>query len=85
MNGPALKIGIANRRVIHHDTESDYSLETFFDQVASTGMFDYLDKTPAPEEFDVYLFLANKYALSINCGGEIAAYDRPPQVSVNPT
>ena len=80
MKKPSLKVGIANRGVIHHNSESDYSLEKFFDQVAATGMFDYVDKTPAPEEVDNYLLLAEKYALPIRCGGWYYTLGRDEQL-----
>ena len=69
MQKPALKIGIANRGVIHHNTETDYSLEKFFAETAASGVFDYVDKTPPADEVDHYLSLADKYALPVSCGG----------------
>ncbi|SVD00299.1 uncharacterized protein METZ01_LOCUS353153, partial [marine metagenome] len=53
-----LKIGIANRGVLHHNTESPISLEEWFKEVAQSKVFDYVDKTPPKEDFNKYQSLS---------------------------
>ena len=64
-----LKIGIANRGVLHHNTESPITLEEWFKEVAQSKVFDYVDKTPPKEDFNKYQSLSEKYNLPILCGG----------------
>ena len=64
-----LKIGIANRGVLHHNTESLISLEEWFKEVAQSKVFDYVDKTPPKEDFNKYQSLSEKYNLPMLCGG----------------
>ena len=64
-----LKIGIANRGVLHHNTESPITLEEWFKEVAQSKVFDYVDKTPPKEDFNKYQSLSEKYNLPMLCGG----------------
>lgn len=64
-----LKLGIANRGVVHHDSEPHVSLEKWFKTVSETNAFDYVDKTPSENEIDLYLKYSDKYGLPILCGG----------------
>ena len=64
-----LKIGIANRGVLHHNNEQPVSLEDWFKEVSQSNVFDYIDKTPPNEDFNEYKRLAEKYKMPILCGG----------------
>jgi len=64
-----LKIGIANRSVLHHNTEVPISLEEWFKEVAQSKVFDYVDKSPPKEDFNKYQLLSEKYNLPMLCGG----------------
>ena len=64
-----LKIGIANRGVLHHNNEQPVNLEDWFKEVSQSNVFDYIDKTPSNEDFDEYKRLAEKYKMPILCGG----------------
>lgn len=64
-----LKIGIANRGVLHHNNEQPISLEDWFREVSQTNVFDYVDKTPPKEDCDQYKRLSEKYNLPILCSG----------------
>ena len=64
-----LKIGIANRGVLHFNAEKPVSLEEWFKEVAQSKAFDYVDKTPPKEELNKYRSLSEKYDLPMLCGG----------------
>lgn len=64
-----IKIGIANRGIIHHKAEKPVTLEAWFQAVSATGAFDYIDKTPPLDELEEYLSLCEKYDLPLLCGG----------------
>ena len=49
-----LKIGIANRGVLHHNSETNVSLEDWFKEVSQSKAFDYVDKTPSKEDFNQF-------------------------------
>jgi len=64
-----LKIGIANRGVLHNNLEKKVSLEDWFREVSNSKIFDYVDKTPSIEEFGEYSKFSEKYDLPILCSG----------------
>ena len=64
-----LKIGIANRGVLHHNSETNVSLEDWFKEVSQSKTFDYVDKTPSKEDFNQFQKYSEKYDLPILCGG----------------
>ena len=68
-NGKELKVGIANRGVVHHNSEKVVSLEDWFMIVSEAKVFDYVDKTPAEDEINLYRKFREKYNLPILCGG----------------
>ena len=68
-NGMGLKVGIANRGVVHHDSEKVVSLEDWFKIVSEANTFDYVDKTPPEDEIYLYRKYSEKYELPILCGG----------------
>ena len=75
-----LKIGIANRGVLHFNAEKPVSLEEWFKEVAQSKAFDYVDKTPPKEELNKYRSLSEKYDLPMLCGGwfyRIGEDDKP--------
>ncbi len=64
-----LKIGIANRGILHHNSEANVSLEDWFKEVSQSKAFDYVDKTPPKEDFNQFQKYSEKYDLPILCGG----------------
>ena len=64
-----LKVGIANRGVLHYFGEETVSLEDWFKEVSSSNVFDYVDKTPAIEDIDNFKRLSKKYNLPVLCSG----------------
>jgi len=68
-NEMGLQVGIANRGVVHHDSEQTVSLDDWFRIVSEANTFDYVDKTPPEDEIDLYRKCSEKYDLPILCGG----------------
>ena len=64
-----LPIGIHPSGVRHTDSEPDPDLETKFRWVRDSGVYDYIDKTPPPDEVSDYARLAEKYDLPILASG----------------
>ena len=64
-----LPIGLNPACVLHTDSEPELDIETKFRMVKESGVFDYIDKTPPPEEVDEYRRLAEKYDLPILASG----------------
>ena len=64
-----LKVGIANRGIVHHNTEQAVPLDDWFRIVSETNSFDYVDKTPAVDEVEQFLLASKKYNLPVRCGG----------------
>ena len=64
-----IKIGIANRGVLHHNSEKKVSIEDWFKTVAESKAFDYVDKTPSKEDISDFKRCSEKYDLPLLCSG----------------
>ena len=64
-----LLFGITESGIMHTDDDPTISLENKFQMVKSSGVYDYLDKTPLKEDINRYLRYSEKYDLPILAGG----------------
>ena len=64
-----LLFGITESGIMHTDEDPKISLENKFQMVKSSGVYDYLDKTPLKEDINRYLRYSEKYDLPILAGG----------------
>ena len=64
-----LLFGITESGIMHTDEDPTISLENKFQMVKSSGVYDYLDKTPLKEDINRYLRYSEKYDLPILAGG----------------
>ena len=64
-----LLIGITESGVMHTDADPPISLDTKFQMVKESGVYDYFDKTPPLELEDDYRRCSEKYELPILAGG----------------
>ena len=62
-------IGITESGVMHTDADPPIPLETKFQMVKESGVYDYFDKTPPLELEDNYRRCSEKYKLPILAGG----------------
>ncbi len=64
-----LKVGITASGILHASTEPEPDLETKFRMVKKSGVYDYIDKMPPPEDIDDYRRFSEQYDLPIRAGG----------------
>jgi len=64
-----LLFGIQTNGIKHTHADPMPDIDTRFRMVKEAGVFDYVDKTPAPEEVDAFLAAREKYDLPIRAGG----------------
>jgi hypothetical protein len=64
-----LQIGIQTNGIKHTHADPMPDIDTRFRMVRDCGAFDYVDKTPAPDEIDQFLAARDKYGLPIRAGG----------------
>ena len=64
-----LLIGITESGVMHTDADPPIPLDTKFQMVKESGVYDYFDKTPPLELEDDYRQCSEKYELPILAGG----------------
>ena len=64
-----LLIGITESGVMHTDADPSIPLDTKFQMVKESGVYDYFDKTPPLELEDDYRRYSEKYELPILAGG----------------
>jgi sugar phosphate isomerase/epimerase len=67
--GKDLQIGIQTNGIKHTHADPMPDIDTRFRMAKETGAFDYVDKTPAPEEVDEFIAAREKYGLPIRAGG----------------
>lgn len=63
-----LLVGIAEAGVMHQDP-LEFSLDDRFRMVKESGVFDYLDKTPPPQEAHLYRAAMEQHGLPLTAGG----------------
>ena len=64
-----LEFGIQTNGIRHAHADPMPDIHTRFHMVKETGLFDYVDKTPAANEVEQFLLASKKYHLPIRCGG----------------
>ena len=64
-----IKFGIQTNGIKHRHVDEMPDIDTRFCMAKKTGLFDYVDKTPAHDEVDQFLRASEKYNLPIRCGG----------------
>ncbi len=64
-----LKFGIQTNGIKHAHADPTPDIDTRFRMVQEAGVFDYVDKTPAPDEIDESLAASAKYGLPIRASG----------------
>ena len=72
----ALLFGIQTNGIKHtHDGPMPDIIDIRFRMVKEAGVFDYVDKTPAPEEVEQFLRARDKYDIPVQAGGWFYALD----------
>lgn len=66
--GKQLKVGISGLGVLHTDAAVP-DVDTKFKMVKESGVFDYIERTPARAELDAYLAASRKYGVPLPSGG----------------
>ncbi len=64
-----LKFGIQTNGIKHGHDDPMPDIDTRFRMAKEAGVFDYVDKTPAPDEVDEFRAASAKYDLPIRAGG----------------
>ncbi len=64
-----LLIGVNESGVMHTDADPPFDLDTKFRMAKESGVYDYFDKTPPPDQADEYRRVSEKYDLPILAGG----------------
>ena len=64
-----LQFGIQTNGIKHTHADPMPDIDTRFRMVKEAGVFDYVDKTPAPDEVDEFLAARDRYGLPVRAGG----------------
>ena len=64
-----LQFGIQTNGIKHTHADPMPDINTRFRMVRDAGVFDYVDKTPAPDEVKEFLAARDKYGIPIRAGG----------------
>lgn len=64
-----LLFGIQTNGIKHTHADPMPDIDTRFAMVRDAGVFDYVDKTPEPDEVDDFLKAGAKYNLPLRAGG----------------
>lgn len=64
-----LLFGIQTNGIKHTHDDPMPDIDTRFRMVRDAGVFDYIDKTPAPDEIDEFKAARDKYGLPVRAGG----------------
>lgn len=64
-----LQFGIQTNGIKHRHADPMPDIDTRFRMVKEAGVFDYVDKTPAPNEVKEFLAARDKYDLPVRAGG----------------
>jgi len=64
-----IQFGIQTNGIKHTHADAMPDVDTRFRMVRDAGIFDYVDKTPAPDEVHEFLSARDKYGLPIRAGG----------------
>ena len=64
-----LPIGIQTNGIKHTHADPMPDVDTRFRMVRDAGVFDYVDKTPDPDQIDDFARASEKYGVPVRCGG----------------
>lgn len=64
-----LPIGIQTNGIRHAHADPMPDVDTRFRMVRDSGVFDYVDKTPDPDQIDDFARASEKYGIPVRCGG----------------
>ena len=64
-----LLFGIQTNGIKHTHADAMPDIDTRFRMVKEAGVFDYVDKTPAPDEVEQFLRARDKYGIPVRAGG----------------
>ena len=64
-----LLFGIQTNGIRHTHADPMPSIDTRFAMVRDAGVFDYIDKTPAPDQVEQFMAARDKYGLPVRAGG----------------
>jgi len=65
----SLPVGIQANGIRHRSDDPPPGILEQFMMVRDSGLFDYVEKTPAPDEVDGYLRAAERSGIPLRCGG----------------
>ena len=65
----ALPIGIQTNGIKHRHADPMPDIDTRFRMVKEAGVFDYVDKTPDPDQVEQFERASQKYGIPVRCGG----------------
>jgi hypothetical protein len=71
-----LLFGIQTNGIRHTHADGMPDIDTRFRMVREAGVFDYVDKTPAPDEIEQFLKASAKYGLPVRAGGWFYTLDK---------
>ena len=71
-----LLFGIQTNGIRHRHEDGMPDIDTRFRMVKEAGVFDYVDKTPAPDEVSQFLAARDKYGIPVRAGGWFYALGR---------
>ncbi|MEM7405703.1 MAG: hypothetical protein AAF458_10450 [Pseudomonadota bacterium] len=66
---PELLFGIQTNGIKHTHADPMPDIDTRFRMAKEAGVFDYVDKTPAPDEIDAFIAARDKYGLPVRGSG----------------
>lgn len=64
-----LPIGIQTNGIKHTHADPMPDVDTRFRMVRDAGVFDYVDKTPDPDQIEDFARASEKYGIPVRCGG----------------
>jgi hypothetical protein len=71
-----LQFGIQTNGIKHRHADPMPDIDTRFRMVREAQVFDYVDKTPAPDEVEQFLKASARYGLPVRSGGWFYTLDR---------
>ena len=71
-----LPVGIQTNGIKHSHQDPMPSIDTRFAMVRESGVFDYVDKTPDPDEVESFERASEKYGIPVRCGGWYYVFGR---------
>ena len=78
-----LPIGIQTNGIKHTHADPMPSVDTRFAMLREAGVFDYVDKTPDPDQIDDFARASAKYGIPVRCGGWFYTLGRDEPLLVN--